>query len=58
MSKKWKSLHQINFALRDIQATLKIWQGKKEWDDPYIVKLYKEFDELIVLKQKMQNKEV
>ena len=58
MSKKWKNLHEINFALRDIQATLKVWQGEKEWDDPYIVKLYREFDELIVLKQKKYNKEV
>ena len=43
-----KTLSEINYALKDIQSTLKVWQGK---NDPYIVKLYKEFDELIVLKQ-------
>jgi len=46
-----KTLPEINYALKDIQSTLKVWQGKKEYNDPYIVKLYKEFDELIVLKQ-------
>ena len=59
-----KTLSEINYALKDIQSTLKVWQGKKEklleksfainykeYNDPYIIKLYKEFDELIVLKQ-------
>ena len=45
-------LNQINYALKDIQDTLKIWRDHKEWNDPYILKLYREFDKLIVMKQK------
>tara|TARA_Y100001951_G_scaffold65122_1_gene52289 strand:- start:156 stop:326 length:171 start_codon:yes stop_codon:yes gene_type:complete len=44
--------HQVNYALKDIQATLKIWRDDKKLNDPYIIKLYKEFDSLITLKQK------
>ena len=47
-------LNEINYALKDIQETLKIWQGHKELTDPNIVKLYKEFDKLIVMKQKIR----
>ena len=43
---------QINYALKDIQETLKLWRDDKELNDPYIIKLYKEFDELITLKQR------
>lgn len=46
------STYQINYALKDIQKTLKIWRDDKKLDDPYIIKLYKEFDSLITLKQK------
>ena len=50
------TLNQINHALKDIQETLAIWRDEKAWDNPYIVKLYREFDELIVLKQSIVNK--
>ena len=45
-------LNEINYALKDIQETLKLWRDHKELDDPYILKLYREFDKLIVMKQK------
>ena len=45
-------LNQINYALKDIQETLKIWRDHKELNDPYILKLYREFDKLIVMKQR------
>ena len=34
---------QLQHALRDIQSTLAIWRDRP-LDDPYIVKLYAEFD--------------
>jgi hypothetical protein len=49
-------LNEINWALKDIQETLSIWRDEKEWNDPYIVKLYREFDKLIVMKQKIMEK--
>ena len=49
--------HQVNYALKDIQTTLKIWRDDKKLNDPYIIKLYKEFDSLITLKQKRGNDE-
>jgi hypothetical protein len=49
---KTLTLNEINYALKDIQDTLKIWRDEKQWDDPYILKLYREFDKLIVLKQR------
>ena len=49
-------LNEINYALKDIQETLAIWRDEKEWNDPYIVKLYSEFDKLIVMKQKIMEK--
>ena len=49
-------LNEINYALKDIQETLAIWRDEKEWNDPYIVKLYREFDKLIVMKQKLMEK--
>ena len=49
-------LNEINFALKDIKETLTIWRDAKELDDPYIVKLYREFDKLIVMKQKILEK--
>ena len=50
-------LNEINWAIKDIRETLAIWRDKKEWNDPYIVKLYKEFDKLIAMKQKIMEKE-
>jgi hypothetical protein len=47
---------EVSYALKDIQETLRIWVGVKELNDPYIIKLYREFDKLIVIKQKMQSK--
>ena len=52
------TLNQINFALKDIQETLAIWRDHKELNDPYILKLYREFDKLIVMKQPIVNKGV
>ena len=52
MSFKNYNICQINYALKDIQETLRLWRDAKELNDPYIIKLYKEFDELIVLKQR------
>ena len=49
-------MNEINYALKDIQETLAIWRDEKEWNDPYIVKLYREFDKLIVMKQKIMEK--
>ena len=49
-------LNEINYALKDIQETLAIWRDEKEWNDPYVVKLYREFDKLIVMKQKIMEK--
>jgi hypothetical protein len=49
-------LNEINYALKDIQETLAIWRDDKEWNDPYILKLYREFDKLIVMKQKIMEK--
>jgi len=43
---------QIDFALKDIKEVLTIWRDNKNLNDRYIVKLYKEFDFLITLKQK------
>ena len=41
-------LNEINYALKDIMESLTIWRDDKELDDPYILKLYREFDKLIV----------
>jgi hypothetical protein len=46
-------LNEIEYALKDILETLQIWRDDKSIDDPYIVKLYSEFDELIVMREKM-----
>ena len=43
-------LNEINYALKDIMESLAIWRDDKELDDPYILKLYREFDKLIVMK--------
>ena len=45
-------MNQINYSLKDIKENLSIWRDHKELDDPYILKLYREFDKLIVMKQK------
>ena len=52
------TLNEINFALKDIKETLAIWRDHKELDDPYILKLYREFDKLIIMKQPIVNKGV
>ena len=49
-------LNEISYALKDIKETLAIWRDDKELDDPYILKLYREFDKLIVMKQKIVEK--
>ena len=49
-------LNEIQYALKDIKVTLAIWIDDKELDDPYILKLYREFDKLIVMKQKIVEK--
>lgn len=46
-------LEQIQFALGDIKETLQIWRDAKPITDPYMVKLWAEWDELIVRKQKL-----
>lgn len=56
--KRDMKLNEINYALKDIKESLAIWRdgGYKELDDPYILKLYREFDKLIVMKQKIMEK--
>jgi hypothetical protein len=49
-------LNEINYALKDIMATMMIWRDDKELDDPYILKLYREFDKLVEMKQKIMEK--
>ncbi len=58
---KWKTefgrrearLERIQFALGDIAETLQIWRDEKSIDDPYMVKLWSEWDALIAEKQKI-----
>lgn len=50
---QYTRLENIQFALDDIRETLAIWRDAKDNDDPYIVKLHAEFDDLIVQKQRM-----
>ncbi len=54
--KRDMKLNEINYALKDIMESLTIWRDDKELDDPYILKLYREFDKLIVMKQKIMEK--
>ena len=49
-------LNEIEYVLKDILETLAIWRDDKSIDDPYIVKLYSEFDKLIVIREKMLSK--
>ena len=44
---------QLLHALRDIQATMAIWRDKP-LSDPYMVKLYAEFDAYSVERYKRQ----
>ena len=46
-------LNEINLAITDIRETLAIWRDEKDWNDPYVVKLYREFDKLVAMKQKI-----
>ncbi len=55
MEKEMK-LNEINYALKDIKESLEIWRDDKELDDPYILKLYREFDKLVEMKQKIMEK--
>ena len=55
MEKEMK-LNEIDYALKDIMATMMIWRDDKELDDPYILKLYREFDKLVEMKQKIMEK--
>ena len=45
--------NQLEHALRDISATMTIWRDKP-LSDPYMVKLYNEFDAYVVEKYKRQ----
>jgi hypothetical protein len=40
---KLLTLPELSHALRDIKSTLAIWRGRP-LNDPYIAKLYQEFD--------------
>ena len=55
MEKEMK-LNEINYALKDIMATMMTLRDDKELDDPYILKLYREFDKLVEMKQKIMEK--
>ena len=46
-------LRTINYALKDISETLSIWRDEKSIKDPYMVKLWKEWDEKVEEKQKL-----
>ncbi len=46
-------LEQIQFALADIAETLQIWRDEKPINDPYMAKLWREWDDLIAQKQKI-----
>ena len=45
-------LAQIDYALRDIRETMDLHR-EKGMSDPYVQKLYREFDELVVEKYKI-----
>ena len=47
---------EIVFAMDDIQKTLTIWRDEKPVNDPYIVKLYVEFDAILDEKRKRLKK--
>ena len=50
-------LNEINYALKDIMESLTIWRDDKELSEVAIaLKLYREFDKLIVMKQKIMDK--
>ncbi len=46
-------ISEINFGLKDIQEVLAIWRDHKDATDPYIVKLYAEFDALTTEKARI-----
>ena len=46
-------IHEIDFALADLRETMAIWRDHKDATDPYIVKLYAEFDELTTEKARI-----
>ena len=46
-------LVNINFALADIKETLAIWRDDKPIHDPYMVKLWAEWDSLVIKKQRL-----
>lgn len=47
------ALKQIQFKLDDIAETLQIWRDEKPITDLYMVKLWAEWDALILQKQKL-----
>ena len=40
-------LHSIDYSLRDIHETLQIWRDSKPENDPYMRKLWAEWDSLL-----------
>lgn len=50
-----EQMARINFSLRDIMETLEIWKHEG-LQHQYVRKLYREFDELMAKKQKLQKR--
>lgn len=46
------TLSEVNFALADIKETLALWIGEPV-DNPYVVKLLKEWDEMLDRKREL-----
>jgi len=55
MSSTNARLHQIDFALRDIQATLAMWPDRPP-SQPYCAKLWREFDNLLDEKRRLTSR--
>lgn len=49
-------LDKINFALADIKETLAIWRDEKPMEDPYMRKLWAEWDRLCEEKHRLERK--
>ncbi len=52
-ARRERRLEEIQFALGDIAETLQIWRDEKPITDPYMAKLWKEWDDLISEKAKI-----
>lgn len=50
-------LYAVECALRDVQATLNIWRDEKPLSDPYMKKLWAEFDEFSLYAQELRHPE-